>query len=85
MSTELSGLFQLPRMSHIVPVMDLSEESRAQIEFDTGDCGFACNRATARRSSAPRRRMCWGNSASRDRSKAVILFGREKNFDPTKY
>jgi serine/threonine-protein kinase len=84
MTTELSGLFQLRNDVLIVPVMDLPEESRAQFEFDTGD--FAVSRMQSRNGSkiigAEAADVLGRFKEPRSVVEAVILFGREKNFDP---
>ncbi|MDI3466570.1 MAG: hypothetical protein OJF50_005391 [Nitrospira sp.] len=84
MATEISGLLTLGEDVLVIPVADLPEESRAQIECDPGD--FAVSRMQSRGGS----KIIDGEAAdllSRFRAprtlvEAVILFGREKHLDP---
>jgi eukaryotic-like serine/threonine-protein kinase len=86
MATEISGALTLGEDVLVIPVADLSDESRAQIECDPGD--FAVSRLRSRGGS----KIIDSEAAdllSRFREpktvvEAVILFGREKHVDPDK-
>ena len=86
MATEISGPLTLREDVLVIPVADLPEESRAQIECAPGD--FALSRLQARTGS----KIIDGEAADllsrfrepRTVAEAVILFGREKHLDPDK-
>ncbi len=84
MTTELSGFFQLRKDVLIVPVTDLPEESRTQIDYDDGD--FAVSRLQSRNGSkiigAEAADVLGRFREPRSVVEAVILFGREKNIEP---
>ncbi|PYI94569.1 MAG: hypothetical protein DME97_00925 [Verrucomicrobia bacterium] len=84
MSFHLSGPFILNEDVLIIPVADLPEESRTQIEFHPGD--FAVSRLQARSGSKiidPDAAALLGRFRDqRTVVEAVILFAREKQLDP---
>lgn len=84
MAADLNGLLQLGKDVLIVPVAELPEESRNQIDFEPGD--FAVSRLQSRSGS----KIIGAEAADvlrrfrepRTVVEAVILFGRDRNIDP---
>lgn len=86
MATEISGPLTLREDVLVIPVTDLPDESRAQIECDPGD--FAVSRLQSRGGSkvidADAANLLSRFREPRTLVEAVILFGREKDLDPDK-
>ena len=81
-----SGLFTLNKGVLIIPVTDLPEESRTQMEYEHGD--FAVSRVQSRSSSkivdADAADLLSRFREPRTVVEAVILFARKKQLDPGK-
>ena len=79
-----SGLFTLNEGVLIIPVTDLPEESRTQVECEPGD--FAVSRVQSRSSSkiidADAADLLSRFREARTVVEAVILFARKKQLDP---
>src|SRR5438552_18917894 len=86
MQPNSSGLFTLNEAVLIIPVTDLPEESRTQMEYERGD--FAVSRLQSRSSSkiidADAADLLSRFREPRTVVEAVILFARKKQLDPGK-
>ena len=84
MASEISGPLTLREDVLVIPVAELPEESRVQIECDPGD--FAVSRARSRGGSkiidSQAADLLSKFRVPRTFIEAVILFGRDKNLDP---
>lgn len=83
-STSMRGLLVLNPDVLVVPVADLPEETRSQIEYDPGD--YALSRPQARTGSkiidADAAALVSRFAEPRTLTDAVILFARERELDP---
>ena len=86
MAPSLSGVFTLNEGVLIIPVTDLPEESRTQVECEPGD--FAVSRVQSRSSSkiidADAADLLSRFREPRTMVEAVILFARKKQLDQDK-